>query len=741
MHKEIARLLADRYHVEGEVGRGGMATVFLATDRQFKRQVALKIIRPELALSIGIDRFLREIRLAARLSHPNIVPVLDSGEVSGLAYYVMPFIDGESLQTRLNRHGMLAVDDAIEIARAVASALDHAHAQHVIHRDIKPANILLTGDHALVTDFGVARALGADAHTDRITAPGIVVGTPAYMSPEQASGERQLDGRSDIYSLGCVLYEMLTGEPPFDGPTPHAVIMKCFSTPPPRVRERRPEVPQRVERALECALAKLVEDRFGSAGAFARALTSAPMIDPGSLRPSMAVLPFRDLSTDPEDAFLSDGLTEEIIGHLAGLRTVRVAARTSSFAFRSSDLAEAAFGRELGVHAVLTGAVRRTGQALHVEVRLIRAADDEELWHEAYDRELQDVFAIQEDIAAAITRTLAGKLALEESARAIRRPTTSPSAYELYLKGRYEGKSRRHGALLRGIEYFERALALDPDYALAHVGVAETYGLLAWYRFQAPREVFPRANVAALRALQCDDLLPQAHAAVAVVRFYFEWNWVGAERAVTRALALDPDEPTALHTYGEVLLAQGRYEEARAHAERALSREPHAPNINAAFGWVQLFSGDLAGAVTQFRRTIELDPTYVFGHWFLGQAYLALGDTDAAIAAFDAGVTESNGHPGLLAYLGYARARSGAPDSARAILADLRARGAAQYVPADYLAVLFLGLGEREQALDWLERAQRERALHAVFLGVDPLYADLRSDRRFIGILRSVGLH
>jgi serine/threonine-protein kinase len=560
------------------------------------------------------------------------------------------------------------------------------------------------------------------------------------MSPEQASGERELDGRSDIYSLGCVLYEMLVGEPPYNGPTPHAVIMRCFSEPIPLVGAQRPDVPEHIERALTCALARLVEDRFESASLFVQALQDAPVIEPRKQRASIAVLPFANLGGDADDLYLCDGLTEEIIGHLASLRTLRVAARTSSFAFRDWGGDAASCGAELGVTTVLTGGLRRAGDALHVAVQLTRVSDGERLWAETYDRELQDAFAIQEDIAGAITRTLVGKLAPAEIERVVRRPTASPTAYDLYLKGRHEGGSRRQAGLLRGIELFERALALDPEYALAHVGLAEAHGLLAWYRYQAPREVFPRANVAALRALRSDELLPQAHSAIAMVRCYYEWDWAGAERAVTRALALRPDEPSALHTYGEVLLLQGRFDDALRQAARALTVEPLAPNVNASLGWIHLFRGAHHDAIEQFRRTIEIDPTYVFGHWFLGQAHLAAGAPDLARDVFRAGVAETNGHPGLLAYAGHAEATMGRHDEAFAVLQDLRDRASVQYVPADYFAVLYLGLGDRPEALTWLERAQRERALHTVFLAVDPLYADLQGDRRFEGILRSVGL-
>jgi serine/threonine-protein kinase len=665
--------------------------------------------------------------------------VLDAGEIGGLTYYVMPYVAGEALETRLTRSGPLDVPAAVRIARDVASALAHAHAQHIVHRDVKPGNIMLSDGTTYVMDFGVARAID-EAHTESITAPGIAVGTPSYMSPEQASGERHLDARSDIYSLGCVLYEMLTGEPPYTGATTHAIVMRCFAEPVPEVRSVRPEVPPHVDRALQKALAKLPIDRYASAAEFAQALArSAP--PPGMpQRTSIAVLPFRNLGTDPGDAYLSDGLTEEIISHLGKLESVRVAARTSSFAFRESGTRPDVAGRRLGVTAVLDGSVRRTVDRLQVEASLVRATDGEELWRERYDRQMADVFAIQEDIAGAIVATLEGHLETSRPRRVVRRYTESLTAFELYLRGRYEGRHRSRHGLLRGIEYFERAVSADPDYALAYVGLADFYSLMAWYRFQAPRDAFPRAGVAAMRALERDDLLSQAHASVGTVRFYHQWDWGGAERAITRALELHAGEPAALHVYGEFLLAQGRLDEALAHATRARDAEPLAANINAGIGWVHYFAREYDRAVEQFRRTLALDPGYAFLHWFLGQSLLAAADPEGALAAFSSGIAASDRHAALVAYLGYAYAKTGQERHARTVLDELRSRAAEEYVPADCLAVLHLGLGERDAALAWLERAVRERALHAVFLGVDPMFDELRSDGRFHGLLQSVGL-
>lgn len=735
---ELRRLLADRYRVERELGRGGMATVFLAEDTRYARMVAVKVIRPEVAYTVGVERFLREIRFAARLTHPHIVPVYDSGDTGGITYYVMPYVHGESLRVRLSRLRRLDVDTAVRITREIASALAYAHSQHVIHRDIKPENVLLADEHAYVTDFGVARAIG-EMSPESITAPGIAVGTPVYMSPEQASGERQLDGRSDVYSLGCVLYEMLVGEPPYAGPTTHAIVARCFAEPTPSARDRRPEVPLYVDDALTRALAKFAVDRFPSAAEFASALATRRVLPAPPAR-SVAVVPFENQSAERDDQYLGDGVAEEIISHLAKLKGIRVAARTSSFAYRGPALDPRVVGDALGVEAVLLGRVRRVDRQLRVSVELTSASDGRLLWAEHFDREMQDVFAIEDEIAEAVVTTLKGHLAVEPHERVVRRYTESVDAFELYLRGRYAGQTRRRRGLLEGVAYFEQAIAADPHYALAYAGLADSYSLLAWYRFMAPREAFPKANVAAARALECDEMLPQAHASAGVVRFFYDWDWSGTERALSRALDLRPDEPTALHAYGEYLIARNRLPEALEHAERALVAEPWSLNINAGLGWVHYFMRDYDRAVDRFQQTLKLDPDYVFLHWFLGQAYLAAGEVDRAVETLRTGVQMSGGHPGMMAYLGQACARKGMESDALGVLDVLRSQASSAYVPADYFAVVHLGLGTYDAALAWLERARQERALHLVFLGVDPVFDGLRDDPRFTDILRSVGL-
>jgi serine/threonine-protein kinase len=637
------------------------------------------------------------------------------------------------------RAGRLDIDDAVRIAHEVAGALAHAHAHHVVHRDIKPPNILLADGHAIVVDFGIARAIG-EVSRESITAPGIAVGTPTYMSPEQASGERHLDGRSDIYSLGCVLYEMLVGEPPYNGATPHAIITQCFSRPIPSARQARGEVPEHLDRALTQAMGRLPEDRFQTAVEFAEALvTPKPIQVVTPHLTSIAVLPFHNLGSEADDVFFSDGITEEITNALSRLRGIRVAARTSSFRYRGTKMPITQVGRELDVATVLEGTVLRIGDRLRVTAQLTSVEDGRLLWSEKFDREMQDVFAIQDEIAEAIVTTLRGRFATPHQHFG-RRYTENVEAYELYLKGRYAGRTRRRPGLLKGIRHFERAIAEDPDYAIAHAGLADSYSLLAWYRYAAPKDVFPKATVAAMRALELDELLPEAHTSRGVVRLYYDWDWNGADRSLHRALELDPSHAAALHTSGELLASRGRLDAALVQASRAQKAEPLALNVNAGVGWIHYFAREWDAAIDQFQRTIELDPDYVFVHWFLGQAYLASGDVEAAIATLRRGVASSEGHPAMKAYLAHAYARAGAVDEARDLLLDLTHQAAETYVAADYFAVIHLGLRQHDAALMWLEHACRERSLHLVFLGSDPLFDPLRAEPRFRGILQSVGL-
>src|SRR5881396_3728803 len=442
--------LAGRYAVERELGSGGMATVYLADDLKHRRQVAVKVLRPELAAAIGPDRFLREIEIAAKLNHPHILALYDSGRADEFLFYVMPYVKGQSLRHRLHREKPLPIEEAIAVTRDAALALDHAHAQGVIHRDVKPENILLYEGEAMVADFGIALAVSGTA--GRLTERGVWVGTPEYMSPEQALGEESLDARSDVYSLGCVLYELLVGEPPYTGPTAQAVIAKRLAGPAPGVRRLRATVPGGVEQVLLKALATAPADRFASAAAFAEALAQ-----PRAVRPtpkSIAVLPFTNLSPDPENEYFADGITEDVIAQLSKIRALKVISRTSAMVFKQREQSLKEIGARLEVATLLEGSVRRVGDRVRIVAQLIDGETDRHLWAETYDRRLTDVFAIQTDVALHIASALKAELSPDEKSRLYREPTGDLHAYQLYLQGRqcylrYTAEGSR-----QGIEYF-----------------------------------------------------------------------------------------------------------------------------------------------------------------------------------------------------------------------------------------------------------------------------------------------
>jgi serine/threonine-protein kinase len=558
-HDTLKAALADRYTLERELGRGGMATVYLARDLKHDRPVALKVMHPALAATLGPARFLQEVRLCARLQHPHILAVLDSGTIGSAAegqeqlWFTMPFVEGESLRSRLARETQLPVAHALCIAREVADGLDYAHRHGVIHRDIKPENILLSGGHALIADFGIARALAPDDEgEDRLTQTGLTLGTPQYMSPEQAAGERALDARSDIYSLGCVLYEMLAGEPPFTGPSPQAILAKRLTAAPPHVSAVR-DIPAAVDRAVTQALARAPGDRFTTSAQFAAALdmTAQPetvplqvtgvatrrrsvrglalgaavvallllgyfVLEPGargSEAPpaSAAVLPFVDLSPGKDQEYFSDGLTEELITMLSQVEGLRVAAPTSSFRFKGRNADVREVGRMLDVGAVLDGSVRKSGNRLRITAQLVNAADGYQLWSQAYDRELTDVFAVQEEIARAIVEALRLKLGIAGAAVLSAVPTKDLESYDLYLRGRFAWNHRSGPALRDAVGFLEQAVARDSAFARAWAALADAYILLVPYAGASREATWPKARSAAQTALSLDSTLAEAH--------------------------------------------------------------------------------------------------------------------------------------------------------------------------------------------------------------------------------------
>jgi serine/threonine protein kinase/Tfp pilus assembly protein PilF len=712
-----ATTLGDQYTVKRELGRGGMATVYLAQDVKHRRQVALKVLHPELAHAMGTDRFLREVETGARLVHPHVLPVFDSGEVDGLLWYTMPYIDGESLRDRLRRERQLPLDDAIRIATEVADALSYAHGHGVVHRDIKPENILLSGSHALVADFGIAKAV-ALAGGERLTQTGSALGTPAYMSPEQAAGDAELDGRSDIYSLGCVLYEMLAGEPPFTGPTVRALMVKHFTDPVPSVSRLRPGVPERVERATTQALAKEPVDRFASASEFARALVEAPS-GARSSRPvaqpaaaigrSIAVLPFADMSAQHDQEYFTDGIAEEIINALTKVQALRVVSRSSAFAFKGKNQDIRQVGEQLNVSTVLEGSLRKAGNRLRITAQLINVADGYHLWSERYDRELEDVFAVQDEIAENIVRSLRVVLS-EDEKRAIEQPRTDDvQAYEYYLRGRQFFHQFREKGLQFARRMFARAIEIDPNYARAYAGIADCSSILYHY-WDASNANLEQADTASRKALELAPTLAEAHAA--------------------RGLALS---------------LRGRYDDAEREFDAAIRLDPQLYEGHYYFALARFQQGKLAEAAKLFEQAAAVRPEDYQAPILAAQSYAGLGQHAMADAGYRrAAITverhiELNPDDPRALYMGanilchIGRREQGLEWGDRALALDPEDAGVL-YNTACLNAVA----GRSDYAIELLEKAVQNGFGHREWIDNDPDVASLRDHPRFQALLNSL---
>jgi eukaryotic-like serine/threonine-protein kinase len=743
--EQLRAAVADRYRIEEEIGHGGMASVYLAEDLKHGRKVAIKVLLPAPGHSYEPQRFLREIRIAARLSHPQILPVHDSGECDGLLYFVMPYAGCETLRDRLNRDGQLPIDAALRITRAVGTALGYAHRHHVIHRDIKPENVLLQEGEPVVADFGVATAMSAAGGDNiYITDRGFAVGTPAYMSPEQASAERDLDGRSDLYSLACVLYEMLAGQPPFAGSGARATMARHAIEPPAPIRSLRPTVPLAVELALQRALAKSPSERFATMAEFCDALvapapTAVPMTGAPDQR-SIAVLPFVNSSADPENEYFSDGMTDELITALSKVEGLQVASRTSVFALKSLREDVRTLGSRLNVATVLDGTVRKSGNRIRITVQLSRVSDGRLLWSERYDREMSDVFAIQDEIAGTIVRTLRATLLGDLGDLTPVRYTANVKAYSLYLKGRFCWNRRTQEGIREGIRYFEQAIAEDPDYALAYSGLADSYALDLDYKGAPVFEGMERAKAEARKAIALDETLAEAHTSLGWVTFIYDWDWAAAEQQFRRAVELNPRYSTAHQWYSWFLAAMGRFEESLEHGRTAAELDPASVSIRRSMGWLQYYARQHDGALDNLRRGLAMDPTAAETHRLLGLVYLQQGSLDEAAAAFKEALANSPNDSLALAGLGHVAARRGRADEAMAILAELDAKAKLRYVSPVAQAQLYVTLDQRDRAFEWLDRAYQDRRGWLAYLKIEPMLDGVRDDARFQRMLERMRL-
>ncbi|HEU5248555.1 MAG TPA: protein kinase [Thermoanaerobaculia bacterium] len=777
------------YEILSPLGAGGMGEVYRARDTRLDRTVAIKVLPERLAQdSAALARFEREARAVAALSHPNILAIHDFGSDGGVVYAVAELLEGATLRERLAA-GALQPRKAVEYAAQAAQGLAAAHERGIVHRDLKPENVFVTNDGRVkLLDFGLARLTATESAAGReteaptagvATEPGVVMGTVGYMSPEQVRGQ-PADHRSDIFALGAVLYEMLSGRRAFRGASAADTMSAVLNAEPelaPSFSTAEPALAQIVRRCLE----KSPGERFQSARDLAFALASlstttrsrvAPRLPIRSRRvaigsavalavliaafaviprvrgrqpiDSLAVLPFANASADPESEYLSDGITETLINKLSRLPDVKVISRASAFRFKGKDQDPGAVARELGVRAIVTGRVTQLGDRLSIATELVDTRDNRQIWGERYERRLSDVLTVQEEIAKEISETLKVRLTGEQQARLAKSATTNPEAYQAYLKGFHHARKVTIPDVQKGIAYFRQALALDPNYAPAHAGLAYSYilWLADWY--MPAREAFVLGKEAASKAIELDPTLSEGHTYLGMAKFLHDYDWAGAEQELRRATELNPADATAHHFYAGFLGSRGRFDEAARENARALELDPLSTESNFMAAFNSYYARRYDEAIRQLRHTLEIDPTYFYAEIFLGMAHEQKGQLKEAAAAFERArkMTEAVGAspPEILADLGRIRAMTGDRAGAMKFFEELKALTTKRYVSRHDLAVVSLSLGDKQAALDWLEKSYEDRNWYVPWIHLEPRLDALRSEPRFQDLVRRMGL-
>jgi eukaryotic-like serine/threonine-protein kinase len=785
------------YEILSPLGAGGMGEVFRARDTRLGRDVAIKILPEHLADNANaLARFEHEARAVAALSHPNILAIHDFGRADGVVYAVTELLEGESLDRKLAREE-LTWKKALEVGAAVADGLASAHAKGIVHRDLKPANIFLTRDGIVkILDFGLARAdslLTGDAGTQAPTAaavpatePGTVLGTVGYMSPEQVRGE-QADARSDIFSLGCILYEMLTGRRAFREKTTAETLAAILRDHPKEIPESGRTIPPGVNGVVMRCLEKNPDERFHSARDLAFALreilgasaafsgtgaipTAVPAPPPRRRRPwvlaamlvfavagasllfvigvrsrllpggnqvqSLAVLPFANLSGDPQQEYFVDGMTDQIISNLARLGHLRVISRTSAMSYKATKKRLPEIARELGVDAVVEGSVARTGDRVQVTAELIRGASDEHLWTDRFDRDVHDVLLLQGEIAQAVARKVLVELTPEDRARLEGGRKIDPAAYEAYVKGRYYYNKRD---LQPAVKQFQQALDVDPTYAAAYAGLADSYSQIGYLNGVDPRDAFPKAKAAAQKALELDAGLAAPHASLGFIHMYFDWDFAAAESEFKKAIALDPNSVPAHHFYSVYLAAMLRPEDARREVGKAHELDPLSVLVSTDMGFELYYDRRYEEAAKALKDAIAAYPKAPTPHFWLARVYQAEGKFDEAAAEFKTAGPGVSQWPPALSGLGHLYGIQGKRSEALGVIADLKGMAEKGFVTTYAPTLVYLGLGEKEQTLAGLHRSLEERSNWMVWLLKDPRWDPMRSDPGFQEIVRKVG--
>ena len=738
-HRLIGTTIS-HYHVIDELGVGGMGVVYKGEDTKLQRTVALKFLPPELMIDGDAKaRFLREAQAAALLDHPGICAVHDIQETEDMAFIVMAYVEGETLRQRL-QNGPLDLDEARIIAIQVAEGLQAAHDKGIIHRDIKPGNIMITSDaQAKITDFGLAKF----TNTADVTLAGTRMGTIAYMSPEQARGD-PVDHRTDIWSLGVVLYEMIAGCRPFKANHEEAILHFILNENPIQITTIRGNVPQEIEWIINRALVKNSQERYQNAEqmvadlrmalSVVRAASETKISVSAKPKPSIAVLPFSNISGDPSDDYFSDGLSEDLINALSQIHDLRVVARTSSFSFKGKDFDISEIGRKLRVETLLEGSIRRIGDRLRISALLVNVINGFHLWSGRYDRSIEDIFTVQDEISAAIANELKVNL-FDKDLLASARHTNNLHAYELYLKGRYVYERNE---FQKALGYFNDALSEDPSYALPYVGIADTFSLLSYHGYVPPEEAFPQAKKAAEKAIEIDSNLGEVYAALGWISVIYDYDWNEAKQHFDKARELSPNYEYTHLWYATYLWAIGETYAAKEAIRKALDIDPVSHIAGLFLGNAYLWAHECEKAIREFKKLIEFDPSYPMAHIWLGHTYIVMNEFDEAIAVLEPAVASNNDWTYAWLSLGWAYGLAGRKDDARAALGRLDKIAEKSYVRFTHRAFIHLGLEEYEEGFALLDKGRLAHEADVAFL-THPLFDRYRFRPEFIEIWGKMG--